>query len=407
MTWPTRQLGEFIRIKHGFAFKGEHFTDSGDYIVLTPGNFRNEGGLKLKGDREKFYAIRPPDEFVLSEGDLLIVMTDLVGTAPMLGGSLIIPEGNKYLHNQRLGLVRLVDQEHIRKQFLHYLLNTPAYRGQIRGSASGATVRHTAPERIYRASVAIPPLAVQDAIVSKISAYDKMIENNRRRITLLENAARMIYGDWFLRLQFPGHEHTEQKNGVPDGWKVEFLPNAIEFNPREKLASDNITFVPMNALSESGMTVDEARFEKRDLGTTVKFRNGDTLLARITPCLENGKTAFVGFLNDNEVASGSTELIVMRGVQVGSCYTYCLARSEEFRGKAIASMTGSSGRQRVQVSSFAEFPIAVPPAHLVEEFEGLVRPHFDQIWRLVKMNAKLHHARGLLLPRLMAGEIIV
>ena len=186
-----------------------------------------------------------------------------------------------------------------------------------------------------------------------------------------------------------------------------FLPKAVEFNPKESLPRENVTFVPMTALSESGMTTDQSKFECRASGTTVKFRNLDTLLARITPCLENGKTAFVGFLEDGEVASGSTELIVMRGKLVGPCYTYCLARSDDFRGNAIASMTGSSGRQRVQVSAFAEYPIIVPPPHLADEFERVVQPQFEQIERLVKMNSKLQAARDLLLPRLISGDIAI
>src|SRR5688572_9977819 len=148
MKWDTINLGEVMDVKHGFAFKGESFADSGEFILLTPGNCHESGGLKLKGDKEKYYSGEFPEEYLLREGDMLVVMTDLINSAPILGGSFLIPEDNRFLHNQRLGLVQITNERRINKGFLFYLLNTHAYRGQVRGSASGATVRHTSPSRI-------------------------------------------------------------------------------------------------------------------------------------------------------------------------------------------------------------------------------------------------------------------
>lgn len=96
--------------------------------------------------------------YISSAGDLIIVMTDLVNTDPILGGAFFIPEDNKYLHNQRLGLVTNRYEKHLDKRYLYYLLNSESYRAQVRGSASGATVRHTAPKRIYQCKVKPPDL---------------------------------------------------------------------------------------------------------------------------------------------------------------------------------------------------------------------------------------------------------
>jgi type I restriction enzyme S subunit len=155
------KLGELIHIKHGYAFKGANFTNEGKYIVLTPGNCFESGGLKLKGEKEKYYSIEPPEEYILNEGDLLVVMTDLVNTAPILGGAFFIPDNDKYLHNQRLGLVSITDESKLSKAYLFYALNFNDYRSQIRGSASGSTVRHTAPERIYRCAINLFSLPIQ------------------------------------------------------------------------------------------------------------------------------------------------------------------------------------------------------------------------------------------------------
>src|SRR4051794_27061735 len=132
MRWDSIHLGEVMHVKHGYAFKSEGFADSGQLILLTPGNCYENGGLKLKGDREKYYVGEFPPEFLLHEGDMLVVMTDLINTAPILGGSFFISEDNKFLHNQRLGLVQITNEKRIDKTFLYYLLNTRDYRGQIR-----------------------------------------------------------------------------------------------------------------------------------------------------------------------------------------------------------------------------------------------------------------------------------
>ncbi len=220
MSWQTLRLGKVMDVKHGFAFKGDFFRDSGELVLLTPGNCHEAGGLKLKGEREKYYVGEFPDEYLLSAGDMLVVMTDLINTAPILGGSFLIPENNKYLHNQRLGLVRITDDSLIDKMFLYYLLNTHSYRAQVRGSASGATVRHTSPERIRACTVRVPcDIRTQQQIGEILREYDELVENNHRRMELLEEAARQLYREWFVRLRFPGSEHTRITDGVPDGWE--------------------------------------------------------------------------------------------------------------------------------------------------------------------------------------------
>jgi type I restriction enzyme, S subunit len=186
MRWEVVELGQVIDIKHGYAFKSAFFADQGEYILLTPGNCHESGGLRLKGDNEKFYAGDFPSEYLLHEGDMLVVMTDLINRAPILGGSFLIPENNRFLHNQRLGLVQIADEQRIDKLFLYYLLNTYDYRAQVRGSASGATVRHTSPGRIKECKVRIPrEVGYQRRIGETLLAYDELIENNRRRMALL------------------------------------------------------------------------------------------------------------------------------------------------------------------------------------------------------------------------------
>ncbi len=256
--------------------------------------------------------------------------------------------------------------------------------------------------------IPLPDVPTQQRIASVLSAYDELIENNRRRMALLEDAARQVYQDWFVLLRFPRYEHTSIVDGVPKGWEKVSVPEILEVNPKERVESGKeIWYVPMSCLSEAGMTVDISGFEARTTHTAVKFRQDDVLLARITPCLENGKTAFVHFLERDEVACGSTEFIVLRGQKVSPYFTYCLARSYDFRENSIKSMVGSSGRQRVQTSCLEKFILGLPPRSLLSQFDEVAKGCFDQIANLTKQNQKFRTARDLLLPKLMSGEIQV
>jgi type I restriction enzyme S subunit len=146
----------------------------------------------------------------------------------------------------------------------------------------------------------------------------------------------------------------------------------------------------------------------REVGSGMRFINGDTLVARITPCLENGKTAFVDFLQGGQVGWGSTEYIVLRPKSpLPEEYAYCLARSAEFREFAIQSMTGTSGRQRVPAESLAHFRVAVPPRPVAEAFGRAVKPRFARASAAVRESRTLAALRDALLPKLISGEIRV
>ena len=256
--------------------------------------------------------------------------------------------------------------------------------------------------------IPVPDLKVQRRIADVLSSYDDLIENNQRRISLLEEAARLLYREWFVRLQFPGHEHVELVGGVPKGWERVSASTAFWVNPSTPRTDEGeITYVPMAALSETGMLIDQRFFERRLNATSVRFQNGDTLFARITPCLENGKTGFVQFLPAGQVACGSTEFIVLRGRRVSNYFVYLTSRQQEFRENAIKSMIGSSGRQRVQPSCFDRYFVLVPPPSLATVFDETVAPLFRQIRLLEQQIDRLADARDLLLPRLMSGELAV
>lgn len=152
--WSTMALSEICDIKHGYAFEGEYFGPVGEYVLLTPGNFFERGGYRDRAGKQKFYTGEIPFDFVLTKGDLLLAMTEqAVG---LLGSPLLVPESNKFLHNQRLGLVGQKAGVAWTNQFFFHVFNTNYVRRAIHHSASGVKVRHTSPRKIGDVVVSFP-----------------------------------------------------------------------------------------------------------------------------------------------------------------------------------------------------------------------------------------------------------
>ena len=374
--------------------------DDGYPLIRTPnigkGRLDLDGVYRVSEETYQEWTKRA----IPQENDLI-----LAREAPA-GNVAIVRNGQQVCLGQRTVHIR-PDQKQVDPSFLCYYLLAPQQQGALLAGETGATSKHVNMKDIRRLPLrGLPTISVQEKIGHVISAYDDLIVNNRRRIQLLEQAARLLYREWFFHLRFPGHEHVKINDGVPDGWEKKYVPDVIDINPTEKIRKGApIRYVPMAGLSTSGMTVDLSESELRTKSTSVRYRNGDVLLARITPCLENGKTGFVNFLGVDEIACGSTEFIVLRGRLVSPYFTYCLARTHTFRETAIKSMIGSSGRQRVQPACFDEFVVAFPREVLRDQFDEAVSPLFQQIAILMRESHELAKARDILLPRLMNGEI--
>jgi type I restriction enzyme S subunit len=165
--WAEKPLSELCDIKHGLAFKSEFFAAEGDYVLLTPGNFYECGGYRDRGEKQKYYTGDIPPDYVLSEGDLLVAMTEQA--AGLLGSPALIPESDKFLHNQRLGLVTRKDGIPWTSEFFFHVFNTQAVRKEIHDTAAGVKVRHTSPTKIGEVVVSFPTsLSEQKAIVSRL-----------------------------------------------------------------------------------------------------------------------------------------------------------------------------------------------------------------------------------------------
>lgn len=339
--------------------------------------------------------------YIVRAGDICITIVGNIGDVGVVPPSL---DGANLTENA----VKLVDIESgLDSQFLAYALQAPGAQNQMKLAAAGAAQPKLGIYKVSEVRVPLPPIGVQRTVVEILSVYDALIENSQRRMRILEEMARALYREWFVEFRFPGHDHGKmsERSGVPVpvGWDLVPMPKCVDINPRISVPKGvKVDFVPMSALANDCMLITE--FESRAAGGGSKFQNGDTLFARITPCLENGKTGFVQFLpSPDAVAMGSTEFIVLRSHSLTPEFVYCLARSEEVRNAAIASMSGASGRQRVQEKCFDTIQVACPPSELLDRFSAIVVPSFKLIQNLFEQSQRLRKARDLLLPRLLAG----
>jgi type I restriction enzyme S subunit len=190
-SWEVVELGEFFQIKHGFAFDGAFFNPSGDYILMTPGHFHEEGGFRDQGEKTKYFIGDIPQEYVLVKGDLVVAMTEQ--KSGLLGSAAFVPEGNLYLHNQRLGLIVDLDTRRLCKRYLFHIFNLPHLRVEVSKTSTGSKVKHTSPTKLRAISIGIPPtVEEQEEIASALSATQQKINIATNKKDQLQGLFRSI-----------------------------------------------------------------------------------------------------------------------------------------------------------------------------------------------------------------------
>ncbi|MEM6552946.1 MAG: restriction endonuclease subunit S [Planctomycetota bacterium] len=338
------------------------------------------------------------------------------------------------LHTHRVALAQrlILLRGHPKKldnSYLKYLLISDPMQSQLRGRASGTTVVGIKQRELRKVELPLPPLPEQRAIAGVLGALADKIEQNRRTAEKLEELARATFRAWFVdfapvhakaagQTTYPGLPHEafaalptnfqpSSLGLIPEGWEAKSLDEACIINPKLKLKKgETAPYLDMKNMPTQGHRPND--IYDRPFGSGMRFQNADTLVARITPCLENGKTAYVDFLEDDQIAWGSTEYIVIRPQPpLPPIYGYCLARTQEFRDFAIQNMSGTSGRQRVPPKAMEHFSIAVPCQTVARAFGTAVTPLFDLIKARSEESEKLAELRDYLLPRLLSGAVRV
>lgn len=456
MASKTNTLEEMCELIVDCPHSTPKWTDDG-IIVLRNQNIRN-GVLDLSSPsytNEEDYKKRIK-RAIPRAGDIVFTRE-----APM-GEVCMIPDGVKCCLGQRQVLLR--PRSEVSGKYLFWALQSPKVQHQISwNEGTGTTVSNV---RIpVLKSLQIPRLNELEVKVAGImSSLADKIELNKKINQTLEQMAQAMFKSWFvdfdpvfdnllekhnnnlekasthltqkgaedlipklqqrhqiqqtsdykplsdhIKKEFPSDfQHHEGMGWIPEGWMVSPLTKLIEVNPKLKLSKGKIAkYADMKSLPTSGYIADNVITKEYKGGA--KFELEDVLIARITPCLENGKTAIVDFLSKDEIGFGSTEFIVLRGKDsITMPFVACLARNESFREHCIQNMVGSSGRQRVQNSCFDNFCLAIPKSKKeLINFHKLTEPMFKKMSSLSKTVRDLNLLKDTLLPKLINGELSI
>ena len=289
-------------------------------------------------------------------------------------------------------LTWFTDFKEINSKFLYYWFLSPIAKNAINAKAIGSTQKALTIDALSKFEIDIPNIDTQNRIVSILSSLDSKIELNRRINDNLEQQAQA----WLNELLDRYANST-----------TVLIHEIAEINPKRNLSKGtSAKCIEMANLPTTG-SFPNGWIEKEYNGG-MKFCNGDTLIARITPCLENGKTAFINFLDKNEIAYGSTEYIVISAKSnYSSSFFYFLARNHDFVDYAVKNMNGSSGRQRVSGDTISKYRIPVIPREKLESFTNHAEIALKTIKNNSLQNMRLSMTRDALLPKLMSGELKV
>jgi len=284
-------------------------------------------------------------------------------------------------------------------KFLHYQFLNYKNSGEIEKYVSGSAQPQITVGSLNQVKILLPPLPEQRAIAAILSSLDDKIDLLYRQNKTLEAMAETLFRQWFVN-----NDELRMQN---EEWKIGQVSDLIEFNPTRSLPKGTVApYLEMANVSTN--VFHPENWYDREFSSGMKFINGDTLLARITPCLENGKSSYVTFLKDGQVGWGSTEFIIMRSKEkIHSLFTYALARNRDFRDYAEGCLEGSSGRQRVNIDHLVKFEINIPSDDVIQNFNSLMKgiePKLNNNFYQIRTLEKL---RDTLLPKLMSGEVRV
>jgi len=320
-----------------------------------------------------------------------------------------------------VALMKAKPKENVTKNYLYYFLKQKHLFDYIDGLSprtGGQTGVDVTMLKEY--PISLPSIDYQMKVAGILGALDEKMDLNNKINAELEAMAKLIYEYWFVQFDFPDANDKPYKSSggrmvynetlkreIPEGWRAGDCSVLFDLNPALSIKKGvSSSYIDMNALPTSGFMTKKAK--EKPFSGGVKFQNGDVVIARITPCLENGKTGLISLLNDDEVGFGSTEFIVLRGKSFDlRCFGACLARSEKFRKYAISKMTGTSGRKRVSYKELGLYEMPIPSKELLIAFEGRIAPLFERLTASTKENEELTNIRDWLLPMLMNGQVTV
>ena len=330
--WEAVPLKGKIGIAHGFAFASEHFASHGPFRLATPGHFYEAGGFRDIGEKQKYYIGPVPSDYVLQPGDVIVAMTEQADG--LLGSAAVIPKDQGYLHNQRLGRVKVLSSE-LDLDYLVYVFNSPSYRVKVRETAAGTKVKHTSPEKLLAISVRLPPLPEQRAIATALSDVDGLLGGLDRLIAKkrdLKQAAmqQLLTG----QTRLPGWDGAWEVKRLGD---VAYVSKGTQLHSSE--TDDSGKFAHLNG----GITPSSYTHKSNTGGNTIAISEG------------GNSCGFVQFMAEPYWCGGHCYSVIPNGVD--NHFLYHALKGEQ---SAIMGLRVGSGLPNVQKTGLLDFKIKLP-----------------------------------------------
>ena len=396
--WPSKKLKDVASVFSGYAFKSSDMNKSSGIPLLK---IKNINGKKVSKVCETF--LDPAtykknyDRFLLQKDDFLVAMTGQ-GSVGRIGKMRSYEDG--FLVNQRVGIVR-VDSKIADPEFVYQSLATDDTEGMYFSLAMGAGQPNLSPKDIGSANIPYPPLPIQQKIAGILSAYDDLIENNLKRIKLLEELAQITYEEWFVRLRFPGHESTpiSSETKLPEGWEIKKLGDSCSLTMGQSPKSEFYNFESKGLPFHQGVKDFGTRFPSNACWSTAGSRTakeGDILFSVRAP---------VGRLNIS-----LEKIILGRGLaaighnQNCQAFLYCQLKNKFFEENM---MGGGAIFNSVTKNDMIRIELIAPDNKTLQQFEEIGASIAAEVKCLHSQNVRLREARDILLPRLMTGMIDV
>jgi type I restriction enzyme S subunit len=391
----------------GHPFKSKEFTDNPEDIRLLRGDNVAQGYFRW--EKAKRWNAEQYDDFAklqLRVGDVILAM-DRPWIAAGLKYGWITERDLPALLVQRVARMRGCNG--LTTDYLRYLIGSSDFTDHVLSIITGVNVPHISGRDIKAFKFKLPPLPTQQCIAAILSAYDDLIENNTRRIAILEEMARRLYEEWFVHFRFPGHEEVEFDGELPEGWSyvplktVARLRSGYAFKSKTFTDNGKHRLVTIKNVQDGGFDPNNVN-KMDDVPSNVPqhchLSSGDVLLS-LTGNVGRVCVVYGGdFLLNQRVAKIEPASAEFRA------FLYYTFRDAEFRQRLENLATGVA-QQNLSPVKTEELLISLPNQHLIEQYEAFAGPVMAQCRLLDETNANLRAQRDLLLPKLVSGEIDV
>ena len=398
MSWVQSTLGEVADIFSGYAFKSADMNSEGGTPLIKIKNIADSAvSHECDAFLNKDFNLAKFERFHLLRDDFLVAMTGQ-GSVGRIGKMRDYKPG--FYVNQRVAIVR-VNPEKANPVFIFYQIATRSNELELFKKANGAGQPNISAKQIGELPVVLPSTEQQQYIADVLSSYDDLIENNQKQIKLLEEAAQLLYKEWFVDLRFPGHENITITDGIPEGWTVQSMNDIAEYINGYAFKPTDWGTVgkPIIKIKEmgSGVTTDTPRNTGEDIPEKYNVTAGDILFSWSATL-----SAMIWDEEDGLLNQHLFKVIPGEGISREFVLQSILKTLDEF-----SNLTTGSTMKHIQRGKLKEVKVNVPPTELMEQYRNISEPIRERILNVKQQTILLREARDRLLPKLMSGEIEV